>query len=78
MHYPIRFLAMWCSPFVEHKCLPHTNSRKATVDDLIPASGFPETGSSGTIRSGSRWVLLVFVTKKVPIILRGGSYLALL
>lgn len=77
MHNIIRFLAMRSSPFVKHKCLPHADSSKATVYDFISSGGFPETSCSGTICSGPCRIFLVFVTKKVPIILGGGAYIAL-
>lgn len=78
MHDPIRLLPMRSSSLVKHKRLSQPNSSKAAVDDLVPACGLPKPGSRCPIGSSSGRVLLVFVTEKVPIVLWGGTYLALL
>ena len=78
MHDPIGLLSMWGSTLVENQCLPHSNSSKATVDNLIAPSGFPEPCCGGAICSCPCGVLLIFVTEEVPIILWSGSYFAFL
>lgn len=77
MHDPIRLLAVRGSPRVENQSLPHSNPFGTGVDDLIPASSLPETDRSGAIRSSACWILLVFMTEEVPIVLWGGSNFAL-
>ena len=62
------------SAFVEHKSLPHSDPPTIALYHFVTASGFPEPGSSGTIGARPSGVLLVFVAKEVPIILRGGTY----
>ncbi|KAJ0602408.1 hypothetical protein HanIR_Chr03g0139321 [Helianthus annuus] len=62
---------MRCSSFIEHECLPHTDSSHATINDLISTSGFPKTCSSSTVCTRSSRVFLVFVAKEIPIVLRG-------
>lgn len=69
---------MWGSTLVKNQRLPHSNSFEAAVDDLIPASGFPEPGSGGAVGSCPGGVLLIFVAEEVPIILWGGPYFAFL
>ena len=78
MHDPIRFLAMRGSSFVEDQGLPHSNPLPVAVYHLVTASGLPESRGGGSIGAGSGGVLLVFVAEEVPIVLWGGSYLALL
>lgn len=78
VHNPIGFLSVWGSSFVKHESLPHPDSSEAAAYDLIPARCFPESSGSGTVRPSPCWILLVFVTEEVPIILWGGSYFALL
>lgn len=73
MHDPIRLLAMGCSTLVKDKSFSHSNTFGIAVDNLISTGGFPESGSSGTVGSGSGRVLLVFVAKEVPVVLWGGS-----
>lgn len=69
---------MRSSPLVKHKRLSQSNSSNATVDDLVTAGGLPKSGSSCAICSSACWVFLIFVAEEVPIVLRGGTYLALL
>ena len=78
MHNPIGFLSMWGSTLVENQRLPHSNSFKAAVDDLISSSGFPEPCCGGAVCSCPCGVLLIFVAEEVPIILWCGSYFAFL
>jgi len=78
MHDPIGFLTMWSSSFVKYKSLSQSNSFKPTIDDLITASSFPESGSRSTICSCPCGIFLVFVTEEIPVILRCRSYFALL
>lgn len=78
MHDPIGFLAMRCTAFVEDQGLPHSDPLAVAVYDLVPAGGLPESCGRGAVGPGSGGVLLVFVAEEVPVVLWGGSYLALL
>lgn len=78
VHDPIRLLAMGCSSLVENKGLSHPYPFEAGVDDLITAGGFPKPSSRRTIGTGAGRVFLIFVAEEVPVILWGGSDLALL
>ena len=78
MHDPIRLLAMGGAAFVEDEGLSHADPFEAGVDDLITAGGFPETSGGGAVGPGAGGILLVLVTKEIPVILRGGAYSALL
>lgn len=69
MHDPIRFLSMGSSSLVKDKSLPQSDSVKATVYDLVAASGLPETGGSCAISSSPRRIFFVLVTEEVPIVL---------
>jgi hypothetical protein len=42
--------------------------------NFITAGGFPESGGGCTIGARPGGILLVFVAKEVPIVLRGGAY----
>lgn len=78
MHDPVRLLAVRGTTFVENQRLPHPYALVITVDNLVPPGGLPEPGSCSPIGARASWVLFVFVTEEVPIVLWGGSYSAFL
>ena len=78
MHDPIRLLAMRGTTLVKNKSLSHTNSAGVGVNDFITTSGLPKASSGGAIGASTGGILFIFMTKKVPIVLRSGSDLAFL
>jgi hypothetical protein len=69
MHDPVRFPTIGCSSLVEHQSLSHPYDSVLGKHGLVPSRCLPESGSSGSISPRSSWILLIFVTEEVPLIL---------
>ena len=69
---------MRSSSLVKHKRPSQSDSSNAAVDDLVAAGGLPKPCSGCAIGSSTCRVFLVFVAEEIPIVLWGGTYLALL
>ena len=69
MHDPVGFLTVRSSSFVEHECLPQSNSPDTTADDFVTSGSFPESSDCCPVRPGPGWILLVLVAEEVPVVL---------
>ena len=71
MHDPFSFMAMRSTTSVEDKSLTKSNLFGAVqMYGFVSTSSLPEPGCSGPVGSGPSRILLVFVAKEVPLILR--------
>jgi hypothetical protein len=77
VHDPLSLLPVRRPADIEHQGLSQADPPGAAKEDgLVSASRLPESRRRGTVRSRSRWVLLVLVAEEVPLVLRPSAYFA--